>query len=490
MKHTKKVVTGLLALSMTMGFSACTTDEGGTSANGDTTTEATTTTKVTVEKNTETLKAEEQEKLGGIMEQLVDEPLENKEIKWLAHYTKNPDTDGQSKALALEMFEQKYGGSIKDYNTSYEQRWDTLANFMTGGEGIDFFPGDDTANYPSGIVNGMFQPVDQYVDLNSAIWQNTKAGMEVFNFGGQHFSLVTNITAEAICIYNKQTISDYGFDDPWELYEKGEWNWDTFKGMLSEFVDEDNERYGLDDWFNEKAIYTSAGVSAVKVIDGHLQADLDNAVLEQAMLFGTEMRKNLWIRDFDAMGWSIHPELMGSGNELFQLCGAWEIAGAPDTWANQIDPANLGIVPVPSPKGSDPYCGATIAGYAICKGAANPIGVVRFAECEIVAAQDPDAIAISNRKKMDDAKWSQEIIDRVDECNNLARQYPVYDYAPGVSAQVSSYLTNDGQTGLRAVFHTDKDWATIKGEAKDAVETIIQGVDADLQVALDGFKNS
>lgn len=487
MKHTKKVVTGLLALSLAAGFTGCKTDDSsGTGADNTTasTTEATTTTKATVEKNTETLSNEENETLQGIMSQLPDVELANKEIKWLAHYTKNVDTNGQSKALSLEMFEQKYGGYITDYHCEYQERWDSLSNHIVSGDGIDFFPGDDVANYPNGVVNGMFQPVNDYIDLNSALWQHTKAGMELFNYGGNYFSFVTNINAEAICIYDKSTIEANNFDDPWELYEKGEWNWDTFKGMLQEFVDEDNEMYGLDDWFFEKALWTSAGCVGVKVEDGHIVSNLDDPVLEKTMQFGEELRKNLWVRDFNAMGWSIHPELMGAGQELFQLCGAWEISAAPETWANKIDPENLGVVPVPSPKGSDPYCGATLAGYALCKGAANPEGVARFAECEVLAAQDPDAIAISDRKAADDYKWSQDIIDRVKVCNDLARQYPVYDFASGVNADVGAYLTNDGGTGLRAVFHTDTDWATVKGESKGAVEAIIQSVDADLQARM------
>lgn len=486
MKHTKKVITGLLALSLTMGFAACTSDDaGGDNANAA---DVTTTTKATVEKNTETLKEEEQEKVEGIMGQLVDEELENKEIKWLAHYPKNPGDDGKSKTLSLEMFEQKYGAHIKDYDTTFDKRWDDLAKYIEGGEGIDFFDGGDVSCWPTGVVNGMFQPVDQYVDMNSAIWQYTKSAMEVFNFGGMHFSLVVGTSAEAVCLYSKQTIADNGFDDPYELYQKGEWNWDTFKSMLEQFVDEDNERYGLDDWFYEKALYTSAGATAVKMIDGHLQSNLDDPIIEQAMNFGSDLRKGNLVRDMDALGWSIHPECMGAGQELFQLCGAWEIMQAPEIWPCQIDPADLGIVPVPSPKGSKPYCGSTISGYAICKDAANPIGVVRFAECEIVAAQDPDAVAISDRKMMDDCGWTQEIIDRINECNDLARQYPVYDMASGVSKKVGNKLTNDGQTGMRAPFHTDKDWATIKAEAKDMVDIEIQTVDADLQVVLSELK--
>lgn len=181
MRKMKRVISGIMALSMAAGFAACGSDDGntgntdgGTTAATTTATEGTTTTQATVAVNTEGLKDDEQTVLETAMSQLQDVELENKEIKWLAHYTKNPGTDGQSKGVDLEMFEQKYGGYVTDYQTTYENRYNDLSTYILGGEGIDFFPGDDVYNLPKGVNSGMFQPVDDYIDINSAIWQNTK----------------------------------------------------------------------------------------------------------------------------------------------------------------------------------------------------------------------------------------------------------------------------------------------------------------------------
>lgn len=500
MKNTKRVLTGILALSMVAGFAACGgNDDGGSTGgnagnaggNGDTTLEEATTvistTGATVAVNTEGLKDGEQEVLENAMSQLQDVELENKEIKWLAHYTKNPGTDGQSKGVSLEMFEQKYGAHIKDYETTYENRYNDLSTYVLGGEGIDFFPGDDVYNLPKGVNSGMFQPVDDYIDMNSAIWQNTKTAMEIFNFGGKHFSLVTGVTAEQICMYNKSTIEANGLDDPWELYEAGNWNWDTFKGMLEEFCDEDNDQYGLDGWFYEKALWTSAGAVAVKSENGHVISNLKDATLEKAENFGYELfQKGLTI-NLEPFSWNIQPQFMGEGRELFLLWGSWGIMGDPSTWMNAIDPDDLAVVPVPSPAGSDPYCAATINGYAICKGAQNPQGAALFAECDIVANNDEGANVIADRKKMDDNHWSQEIIDRVKICDDLARQYPVYDLAPGCSTDIASYTVNDSAIGLRAPFHGTSDWATQREQLADTIELLVKEVDDELQTKIAEF---
>lgn len=132
MKNTKKILAGIMAFAMTAGFAACGGDDdqgtgdggngGGNTEEVTTTSEAVTTTAATVAINEEGLKEGEDEVLANAMSQLQDVELENKEIKWLAHYDINPSGNGASKSVALEMFEQKYGGSVKYYQTTWEDR--------------------------------------------------------------------------------------------------------------------------------------------------------------------------------------------------------------------------------------------------------------------------------------------------------------------------------------------------------------------------------
>ncbi|MGN0600487.1 MAG: ABC transporter substrate-binding protein [Oscillospiraceae bacterium] len=482
--NTKKILAGVMALSMTAALAACGNSGNGGSTPEETTTEATTTTKATVAVNTEALKDDEQEALASVMEQLPDVELENKEIKWLAHYDINPSGDGASKKVEIEMFEQKYGGKITYYPTTWENRYNDLSTNILGGTGIDFFPGDDANNYPNGIVKGMFQPVDEYIDMDSAIWQNVSSAMDLFKFGGKHYQFVTNVTAEQVVIYDTSTLEAQGFDDPWDLYKEGKWNWETFKQMLLDFVDPDSEQLGLDNWFNEKALYLSAGVPTVSVgDDGHLVCNVNDATVEKAMNFQYELYQNGLVLPLEQYNWSIQPQFMGEGKELFWLNGMWGVTGDPATWTVGIAPENLGIAPVPSPEGSDPYQSAVIAGYALCKGATNPEGVARFAECTILAANDPATIAINDRKAKDDSQWTDEIIARNKEINELTRQYPVVDLAAGCSADIASITTDGGsQMGTRAAFH-GTDWATMRETIADTLIMLVEEVDENLQKA-------
>ncbi len=479
MNNSKKIFAGLMALSMMAGLTACGNNDGSSDATSEETT--TTTTAKTVAVNTEELKEDEAAALEDTMSQLQDVELENKTIKWLAHYDLNPSSNGASKSVGLEMFEKKYGGEIQYYPTTWENRFNDLSTYVLGGEGIDFFPGDDTANFPKGIVSGMFQPVDDYIDMNSAIWQNTKDAMELLNFGGKHYEFITTVTAEAVVIYNKATIEANGLDDPWDLYEAGEWNWDTFKQMLLDFVDEDSDQWGLDGFWAEKALFLSAGVPSVQSVDGNLVCNINDATVEKAMNYQFDLYTNGLVFPREQFAWSEQPSFMGEGRQLFYICGAWTVQAAPETWSTAIDPEDLGLAPVPSPADSDPWQGATLGGYALCKGAQNPAGVALFAECQILGSNDESAIAISDRKAMDDYGWSQELIDKNKAINEIARQYPIVDLAAGCSTDIASLTTDGGDTiGLRAALH-GVDWATNREAIADTVIMLVDEVDQNVK---------
>ncbi len=476
MKEFKRTVAGVSALALTLSMTAC----GGDSetSSGETTSEtAATTTMATVAVNTETVKEEDQATLDQIADEyLQDIELENKTIKWLAHYDLNPSTDGRSESVALNLFKSKYQGEIKWYTTTWDTRYSDLSTYVLGGEGIDFFP-CDTAALPKGVVSGMFQPIDDYIDMDSDIWSDMKSAMEIYNFNGKHYEIVTSVSAEQVVIYNKQTISENGLEDPWELYQAGKWNWDKFTSMLESYVDPEADCYGLDGFWAEKALFLSAGVPSVTSVDGTLTVNLMDATVEKAQNWLYELYNKGLVINREMFDWHEQPQFMGEGKELFYIVGAWAINTDPETWTTKIPPENLGIAPVPSPAGSDPFQAATLDGWVLCKGAANPQGVAMFGECTRLASKNEQAIAIADQKLRDDAHWSDELIAINKEINKLAEQYPVVDLATGVSTDVASLTTDGGDNvGLRAAMH-GVEWATNRDEIAGVVETLVKEVD-------------
>ncbi len=476
MNSIRKFISAFTAVTLCVSLAACADTEGGGESS------VSTTPGVTVAINTETLKAEDAEIISSVTDQLRDVELENKTIKWLSHYDRNPSSDGRSRNIALEMFDSKYGGKVEWYPTTWDARYNDLSTMVLGGEGIDFFAGDDTANFPGGIVSGMFEPVDEYIDMESPLWQKNADAMELFNFGGKHYEFVTNVTAECVVIYNKATIEANGLDDPYELWKAGEWNWDTFKAMLLDFVDEDADQWGLDGFWAEKSLFLSAGVPLVNSTDEGLVCNINDATVEKAMNYQYDLYTNGLVFPREQFAWTEHPEYMGEGRQLFYLCGTHIIQGDPETWKNKIPAEDVMIAPVPSPADSDKeYQGATIAGFALCKGAANPLGVALYAECEILASMDEEAIAIGDQKLRDDNKWTEELITAEKEINELARQNPVVDLSTGCSTDIRSLTTDGGDTvGTRAALH-GVEWAPNREALADTLILLVGEVDAALK---------
>lgn len=425
------------------------------------------------------------DELSGAMSKLNDVKLENKTVKWLSYYDLNPSSKGEEKSADVELFEKKYGGKIWWVPTTWESRYDDLSTCIIGGQGIDIFPACDDS-LPKGVVNGMFQPVDKYINLNDSIWKNTKNAMETYNFGGKHFMFVTDVKAEYFVYYNTETIKEYGFKDPWKLYENGEWNWNTFKSMLKKFVNEDKERYGLDGWFNENALLSSAGVPAVKNVRGHVVSKLDSKTVKNAMDYQYGLYKSGLVLNKDMFNWAEQPQMMGSGEQLFRIGGYWEIYGEPEKWISKIPPEDLGIVPVPSPKGFKSYQAAYTEGYVLCKDAPNPEGAARLAECGIIAAYDKDIRKLERQQNIDNYGWTSQIANRVDKINALARKYPVTELAYGCSRDIEDYVIS-GDKGMRAAFYGVK-WSDTKEAIGDAFEMLVKEVDDNLQKKVKEYK--
>lgn len=454
----KKAAAAVLAAAMTVGFGAVGADAADSSK-----------------------AVGKKEALNSAMSKLNNVKLKNKTVKWLAHYDVNSAGVNSSKPAGVELFEKKYGGKIEWYPTTWERRYDDLATCILGGQSIDIFPGEDVYNLPKGVVNGMFQPVDKYINLNDSIWKNTKQAMETYNFGGKHFMLVTDVRADNVVYYNTATIKQYKLDDPWKLYENGEWNWNTFKSMMKKFVDEDEERYGLDGYRSENALLCSAGMPSVKNVNGHVVSKLKSKTVKKAMDYQYGLYEDGLVFPREAFSWSEQPQMMGDGRQLFFIGGELMTESASDEWSLAIPPKNLGVVPVPSPKGYKPYQSALLKGYVLSRNAENPEGAARLAECDIAAAYDKNVRKLERQNKIKNYGWTATTASRIDKINALARKYPVVDLASGCSTDIASVTTQGGDmVGLRAALH-GVEWENTKYEIADAIEMLVDDVDSNLQ---------
>ncbi|MCD7730410.1 MAG: extracellular solute-binding protein [Oscillospiraceae bacterium] len=473
MNNYKKYTAVAMAAAMAAGLTAC----GGDSGNA----EVTTTTQATVEINTAELSEEDAAKVADVADLLTGE-LENKTIKWFSFYDPfHASTSGNTKALSLELFEEKYDGNIEYIQTTWANRFNDLSTQIVGGEGVDFIAGGDLDSFPKGVTNGMFQSVDDLIDYDSELWAPQKNINDYFELNGKHYLIATQATTGQVVFYNRQTIEGYGFDDPADLLEAGEWNWDTFKGMLLEFCDADSECYGLDGWFNEQPLMLTAGVPSVELKDGKLVQNFYDANLERSMNFMKSLYDNGLTLDKSLFNWTTHIEFIGEGKELFYIDGLYSIESSPDIWTKTFGEAeDVMFVPLPKdPEADNYYLPAGLEAYMLCKGAQNPEGVIKFMECILAANSDERTLEIAKEKRINDYGWTDDMLEMQQKITEMTAENPVYDIHAGCPTDMYN-LIDSGETGIRAAFYGG-DWATVRESLSDAVQIYIDEFNAEVE---------
>jgi ABC-type glycerol-3-phosphate transport system substrate-binding protein len=282
--------------------------------------------------------------------------LENKTIKWMSDWDINPDGTGKNVPIDLAVFQERYGGVIEYHQVTYENRYEKLAEAINSGDGIDFFYAGNMDAFPKGAVRGMFQPLDDYIDFSSELWEDVQDINDSVMWDGSHYMAIVQATGDnCAVIYNKKTIEEAGFDDPAELYEKGEWDWDAFQEMLEGFVDTDNQKYGIDGWWFEFGLMNTTGVPAISLEDGQLVNNLSDPSMERVQnwlydLYSTNCVA-IGVGDY---GWSAKPKYIGEGKTLFYPCGLYTLYRSADQWQGDFG-EDAFFVPMPKDPSADEY---------------------------------------------------------------------------------------------------------------------------------------
>ena len=214
-------------------------------------------------------------------------------------------------------FTEKYGCDVEWYECDWGERFSGLANLVLSGNSPDFYPGY-AESFPTYYLKGVFQSVDEYVDYTDPLWAGTSDfAHKYFSLGDKCYMIVTDVTFNAVCAYNRRVIDEWGFDDPAELYYNDEWTWDVFYEMCMEFSDPDEDRFALDGWACSQSFITSCGttVIALDADQAKFVSNLDDPRLERAATLLYDLTKNecsypMWDRGFSPIlrrraSWSI-----------------------------------------------------------------------------------------------------------------------------------------------------------------------------------------
>lgn len=301
--------------------------------------------------------------------------IDGQTVYWLSDYDLNP-VGGSSRSIALTLFEDVYGAKIEWIPTTEEKKYEDLEKRILGGEPVDMFPYDPSA-LPQGTVKNLFQPLDDYVDFNDELWADSKDLADKLAINGNHYAVPAGITNPICLIYSRKMMKDEKFDDPYELYKKGEWTYDKMLNMMESFVSGNSSAYGCAGAWIGHGIMQSTGQSFVNYDGSKFTNNMENESLSEA---GKVLDKISGL--YDDSWYSYFPD---DESLLFLGTAPWALA---ESNAKNPD-ADLFMVPFPKMSGQDEYyMSADISAKMLAANSDKGEAVAKYIECEKIAATE------------------------------------------------------------------------------------------------------
>lgn len=496
-KTTKKISASALAL--VMGATAFTGCSGGTATSGGTASGADSSAESTTATGSQKIMSSNEDVKSAIDNVSVAEDYKNikvdTKLKFMAWY------DIQEAAPSVELFKSMYGTpknkpegyeSVADENvfvnvrvSNYANRYVDLAKLVQSDDSPDTFP-FETSNYPYGIYQNLFQPIDGVIDTTTDDWADYKSIIDMFNWGGKVYTPIVDVNPATLLWYRKSIIEENGFDDPWELFEKGEWTWSKCIEMARKFTDPDNAKYAFDGYGLDHAFIATTGKPLIGLESGKLVSNLNDANIEKCMdmlrTFDDTQEQLRYPREIENNWAPSYPEWV-NGNTLFLEDGTWRYE---ETWRlykkkQKWDDDEINFVPFPQMDGADTYYQEMKQdAFMFVSGSKNADGYKAWIYANLLASKDEEVKKAGRQQSIDEFDWTDTLLDRLDKLKDPTTFSAVFEFKNGIGADIA-----DSSTGENPVGHLTSDvvmggssFATVREENRGVIEARIKELNA------------
>lgn len=407
----RKITCGVLIGAMLAGITACDSEtpapeNNGSSPSAPANAPGTSTTKAIV---TTTDPDENAPTDAGIKEVGTDAytPDGNSgKIIWLGYY--DLQTDGSSSEQYKIFTSDLYGGEIEYVQcTSGSAYFEKMATMISSDDSPDIVR-YEWRSFPTIMSKNMYEPLDDDIDLNDPLWVGMKDIAENFTYKGKHYYYPYRITTNFALNYNKKSIEEYALDDPYDLYMNNNWTWDTFKKLLIDWCNADENHIGYAGEGGMSFIATT-GASLIKVDpDGTAVNNISDVNVTRAMEFCSDLYRNGLTHQGELGDW-VSPQTWAENSDRLLFLGMnpeWTYGAAASQIQNPSGAENdicntvsdFAFVPFPRDPQSDTYNIAfDTFGYMVPKGAKNKKGAIDWINLNRVYETDENIIA--NKKK-------------------------------------------------------------------------------------------
>ena len=287
---------------------------------------------------------------------------------------------------------------------------------------------------------------------------------------------LTDVQNNSCMLYNRRVFTEYGFDDPAELYYDDQWTWDVLMDLAMDFCDPDEGRYAFNGWHTDSTFMSSTGTYLVTLDPetGKFSANADDPRIERAADFLAEVSKNDLAFPHWNNGWSLNYGNEGGGMKegvtLFAMGPSYildEMTSREQEEDIYGDMSDVMVVPVPRDPNGDGvyYVDSVPKGYCLIREAPHPEAVALLAACERFKIVDPTVVRIDERQKKEKLGWNDEMLSMWHDMYEIAAsQNTIVQYSD--LGDVTTYIGN--MTGFNQ-FDNPSTWAELKEANIDAL---------------------
>lgn len=395
------------------------------------------------------------------------------EIVWLSDYDLNPAPNAE-RPVAVALFEDVFGGKIKYVQTSARNKFTTLSSMILAGEEVDMFEYEQK-EFPKGVVSNQYQPLDTYfrsMGMNTGIWNDMQDVIDSLEFRNSHYVIPYSLADPVVMIYSRKLIKDNKLQDPYQLYKKDEWDWDSFM-ELSEKYKEKTGNHAVRGNLGSSLIH-SAGQTIIGYKNGNLISNINSPQIRMAELFMQDIASESLYSSY----WNDYY----TADTLFFVCDSWMLGNS-----NVKNPdMDLMVVPVPkSPDADGNYIMCDINAKMLVRNSTKGDAVATYIQCERIAATQEEYVKGAKEYALIPRTYSngtvksyitEEQYDALQSFTDTSQVTPVFDYAYGMGDRLSgsggvtesisnTFLINGG---------TEEDWKNLRNMCSDIIRQVIE----------------
>ena len=421
----KRIIAGLMAGATALSFAAC--SSSSTSSTTDSADSNNTSTGTTID--------DEIENPVSIDDISIDagDKVEPAELQYLGCY--DITTAGDVKP-AYKYFSANYDCTIKCTIVGSLQILEKLTTAISSGDSPDLVDYADNT-FPLIMSKNMYTPLDDYMDLSAPQWSGLEEYINKYKWNGKnyYYPWAYNVSPYFL-VYNRGLYEELGIDDPKELYDEGNWTWDTMTDCIRKFIDSDvnGERTGLygATAYAAQAFIDTTGTPLISIAeDGKLVSNFNNANVDRAANFMQNLKKE-GLAKFPEDMIDVSEEPIKGGTAAFQAMGEWIITNYARAMTKD-DTLDIFFVPFPrDPEADEYYYSMTAFGYLVPAGSQYAKQASVFINCCRLSNTDEDLKATTKESIMKNKKYTDEMYEFLMSFKNVTDFNAVVDEPYGL----------------------------------------------------------